>query len=95
MWDDPACPLSAAYMNDLRSIDNVLGCAPKIRVPWLLVHGAEDDVVPIQDSRDIYQKANDPKKLVELPGANHVFAGEFTAPMARVVVDWVKAATKS
>jgi pimeloyl-ACP methyl ester carboxylesterase len=90
MWDDPNCPLSQAYMDDLTRIDTVVNEAPKIKVPWLLVHGTEDDVVPVQDSRDIFAKANQPKQLVELPGANHVFAGDHTAPMVRVVVEWVK-----
>jgi uncharacterized protein len=88
MWDDENCPLSQAYMDDLRGIGSVVDKAPLIRVPWLLVHGTEDDVVPIQDSRDIFARANEPKQLLELSGANHVFAGEHTAPMVAKVVAW-------
>ncbi|HTG43844.1 MAG TPA: alpha/beta fold hydrolase [Verrucomicrobiae bacterium] len=91
MWDDTNCPLSQTYMDDMAKIGTVLNDAPKIRVPWLLVHGSEDDVVPIQDSHDIFAKANDPKQMVELPGANHVFAGSHTAPMISQVVSWVQA----
>lgn len=89
MWDDSDCPLSKEYMDDMARIESVVDCAPKIRVPWLLVHGTEDDVVPIQDSVDIFSKANQPKELVELKGANHVFAGEHTAKMIEVVIQWV------
>ena len=91
MWDDTNCPLSQRYMEDMAHIDTVIGEAPKIRAPWLLIHGADDDVVPLQDSVDIYARANEPKKLVKLPGANHVFAGEHTAAMIGEVVTWVKA----
>lgn len=91
MWDDTNCPLSQRYMEDMARIDTVIGEAPKIRAPWLLIHGADDDVVPLQDSVDIYARANEPKKLVKLPGANHVFAGEHTAAMIGEVVTWVKA----
>lgn len=91
MWDDEKCPLSQAYMDDLAQIGTVLDAAPKIKVPWLLVHGTEDDVVPIQDSKDILIRAGSDVKFVPLQGANHVFAGEHTAPMVRTVVDWVKA----
>lgn len=90
MWDDTNCPLSQSYMDDMARIRSVLNEAPKIRVPWLLVHGVEDDVVPLQDSLDIFEKANEPKQLIKLPGANHVFAGEHTAPMVNAVVSWVK-----
>jgi uncharacterized protein len=90
MWDDPNCPLSQAYMDDMARIGSVIDCAAKISVPWLLVHGTDDDVVPIQDSHDIYARANEPKRLVELKGANHVFAGDHTAPMVDVVTSWVR-----
>lgn len=90
MWDDSNCPLSEAYMKDLRAINTVANEAPKIKVPWLLVHGSEDDVVPIDDSREIFAKANEPKKLIELPGANHVFAAPHTDSMIQHVVAWIK-----
>ena len=35
-----------------------------------------------------------PKQLIELEGANHVFAGEHTSPMVSEVVRWVKAQFK-
>jgi pimeloyl-ACP methyl ester carboxylesterase len=90
MWDDPNCPLSQRYMEDMAQIGTVLNEASKIKVPWLLIHGTEDDVVPIQESREIFQRASQPKHFVELKGANHVFAGEHTAPMVEEVVKWVR-----
>ncbi|MBM3845506.1 MAG: alpha/beta fold hydrolase [Verrucomicrobia bacterium] len=93
MWDEPSCPLSSAYMKDLSELNTLAGFGGKIRVPWLLVHGTEDDVVPIQDSRDILAMA-DAKlaRLVELPGCNHVFAEPHTAAMVSSVVGWLKGA---
>jgi len=89
MWDDTNCPLSQTFMDDLRNIGSVANCAPKIKVPWLLVHGTEDDVVPIADSREIFARANEPKKLQELPGASHVFAGPATQVMIEKVKGWI------
>jgi len=91
MWDDENCPLSQAYMDDLRKLHSLTPGAASIKVPWLLVHGSEDDVVPIGDSREIFAAANQPKQLIELSGSNHVFAGEHTAKMIDVVVPWVAA----
>lgn len=90
MWDEPTCPLSSAYVNDLTQIENVLEAGSKISVPWLLVHGTEDDVVPIKDSKDIYAKASCAKKLVEIAGSNHVFSEDATAPMTDTVVKWIR-----
>ena len=87
MWDDGDCPLSQAYMDDMAAIHSVADRGEDIRVPWLLVHGTEDDVVPLQDSLDIYERANEPKSLVRIDNADHVFS-EHTPQMIRAVVDW-------
>lgn len=91
MWDEPACPFSKAYIDDMARIGSVVDKAPRIKVPWLLIHGTEDDVVPLQDSLDICAKANEPRQLVQLAGASHVFAGDHTALMVERVVGWLKA----
>ena len=90
MWDEPDCPLSQAYMDDLTQINTVVDLSPQITIPWLLVHGNEDDVVPIEDSRDILAKANSQAQLVTLEGANHVFSDEYTSVMVEKVIMWIK-----
>ena len=90
MWDEPDCPLSQAYMDDLARIDTVVDLSPQIVVPWLLVHGGEDDVVPIEDSHDILAKAHSQAQLVTIEGANHVFSDEFTPVMVEKVIAWIK-----
>ena len=89
MWDEPDCPLSQAYMDDMATIDSVAKQASKFGGPWLLVHGSEDDIVPIQDSIDVLQFANEPTELLELPGADHVFSDDSTAIMVEKVVAWI------
>jgi pimeloyl-ACP methyl ester carboxylesterase len=90
MWDEPDCPLSQAYMDDLTQINTVIDLSPQITIPWLLVHGDEDDVVPIEDSHDILAKANSQAQLVTLEGANHVFSDEYTPVMVEKVIAWIK-----
>ncbi len=90
MWDEPDCPLSKAFMDDLTGIDTVVDKAAQIPVPWLLVHGTEDDVVPIQDARDIFARANEPKQLLALDDADHVFSAAATGSMVDQVVAWTK-----
>ena len=89
MWDEPTCPLSRTYIDDMTAIGTVVNHAPSIHVPWLLVHGTADDVVPIQDSLDIFERANEPKQLAQLEGADHVFS-EHTPDMVKIVVEWVR-----
>ncbi len=90
MWDKPECPLSRTYMDDMAQIDSVVDRGSQITVPWLLVHGTDDDVVPIGESRKIFENANEPKELIELEGADHVFSDEATSVMVTKVVHWVQ-----
>lgn len=91
MWDDTDCPLSQKYMDDLTKLGSLTELGKKIQIPWLLVHGTEDDVVPLQDSKDIAAQAGKNAQLVEVAGANHVFAGDHLQPMVERVVNWIKA----
>lgn len=90
MWEDEDCPLSSTFVNDMNQIGSVLEIGRQITVPWLLVHGTADDVVPIEESREIFNVAREPKALVEIKGANHVFADEGLQPMVQAVLDWLK-----
>lgn len=73
MWDEPSCPLSQAYVDDLNLHVSTLDAAAAMEVPWLLVHGTEDDVIPLSDSEAAYAVAPEPKKIVVIPGAGHSF----------------------
>ena len=88
MWEEESCPLSSTYMDDMATIGTVIEQGAQVTVPWLLVHGSEDDVVPMQDSHDIVSRAKQ-AQLVQLPGANHVFSDNGTALMIEAVVPWV------
>ena len=91
MWEDEDCPLSCAYVNDLGQIGSVLDRGAAIQVPWLLIHGTEDDVVPIGETHEIFEKGNEPKKKVVIEGANHVFStDEASAAMVTAVAEWLK-----
>lgn len=89
MWDQPECPLSQAYLDDMTRIGSVVEAARRVRVPWLFLHGLADDVVPPQDSRDLFAVAGEPKRLTEIPEADHVFSDRHAAVMASSVVAWL------
>ena len=89
MWDDPACPLSAAFMEDLRRIGDTLEQAAQVHQPWLLIHGTADDVVPIQDGLDAFAAARCEKEWLEIPGAGHSF-DETTYPiLSEAIHQWL------
>jgi fermentation-respiration switch protein FrsA (DUF1100 family) len=55
----------------LRSKLDSLGKIEEINAPLLVMHGTRDSTVPIEHARRLYEKASQPKTLVEIPRAAH------------------------
>ncbi|MEL7037213.1 MAG: alpha/beta fold hydrolase [Cyanobacteria bacterium J06592_8] len=43
----------------------------QLKMPILFTHGTEDDVVPVEMSRELFEEATEPKQLLIVPGADH------------------------
>lgn len=41
-----------------------------------IVHGSEDELIPLQSVREFYARLQEPKELVEIDRANHLFEGQ-------------------
>jgi pimeloyl-ACP methyl ester carboxylesterase len=55
----------------------------------LLVHGMEDEVLPPTCSRQIYQAARQPRRLVVVNGARHGL-DEAADEITTIVLDWIR-----
>ncbi|MDA0346687.1 MAG: alpha/beta fold hydrolase [Verrucomicrobia bacterium] len=92
MWEEESCPLSQAFMDDLcQTIGTVIEEAENVKVPWLLIHGTEDDVVLPQDSIDIKERLGDRVQHVMIAGADHSFGGDHRKAQLDAVVNWLQA----
>lgn len=89
MWGEEGCPLSATFVNDMRGIGDVLDAAAEIVQPWLLIHGTDDDVVPVADSRDAFAAAVCEKRLMEIPGEGHSFSEESYEQIVNAIDSWL------
>ena len=88
MWGEEDCPLSKIYMDDMSHIKTVENIASDVKIPWLLVHGSGDDVVPLSDSEDIVRMSGSNVDLRIIDGADHVFS-DHVSEMADMVVKWL------
>ena len=64
----PSVVAVAALSSQTAGAGAVVDLSPR---PVLFLHGADDEVVPAQASRDLYQRAKDPKQLLLYPGCHH------------------------
>jgi pimeloyl-ACP methyl ester carboxylesterase len=88
MLGKPACPWNRNLEEDARRIGSLTDVARGIRIPWLLVHGTADELVPLQDSVDARAAAGGRPELVTIEGADHRFTGAHPA-LLQAVVPWI------
>ncbi len=82
--------LGPKFSRDMQSIGSVIDRAKEISVPWLIVHGDGDDVVPITDSQEIHAASKGHAEMHAIPGADHSFAGTGLEAMTSIVVPWLR-----
>jgi len=71
-------------------INHISRIAPR---PLLLVHGNQDDMVPVTDAYKLYEKASEPKQIIIVDGAGHRLRQDERA-MA-IVIDWFKSQSQN
>jgi pimeloyl-ACP methyl ester carboxylesterase len=89
MWEEETCPLSQAYVDDLHQHESTLAAAEAMMVPWLLVHGSADDVVPISDSEAAFAAAPQPKEFLRIEGEGHSFSEASYPQIIAATAEWL------
>jgi len=90
--DDDFPPSLDGWFDNLRQvtpIEHVAGISPR---PLLLIHGANDETVPVEHARSLYETAGKPKEIVVLEGLGHRLRQEDRAVAA--VMDWLKSTAR-
>ena len=85
MLDKPGCTWNRTLEADAARLGSLTREASSVRVPWLLVHGDADELVPLQDAIDARAAAGGRPELVVLPGVDHRFTDAIPAMCAAVV----------
>jgi fermentation-respiration switch protein FrsA (DUF1100 family) len=65
--------LTPDFLSDFDRFD-LLACAGRLAGrPLLVVHGENDEIVPLRQAADLFAAAAEPKKIVVVPGGDHRF----------------------
>ncbi len=67
--------LKKAFYDEFFTLD-IPKAIKKYQKPLLIIHGEEDEAVPLKDAQELFAMANKPKKLVIIKGADHRFSGQ-------------------
>ncbi|MEM2925030.1 MAG: alpha/beta fold hydrolase [Methanocellales archaeon] len=75
------------FYEDLKKYDLLV--AIKKSPPILILHGSSDEIVPIEHAQKLYEAAPQPKKLVVVEGADHVFSKHLNEALD-LSLEWFK-----
>ncbi len=83
-------PLDVAVLEDLeanRPQLDPLVAASRRTTPWLIVHGENDETVPVEEARKLAAEAGERCELVTVAGGSHTFGAEhpFKGPTPQLI----------
>jgi len=85
--DDPRSPLLLGIGLPVNRFDfSAVKESPKAK---FLIHGERDELIPVHDIRKFYAELREPKELVVIDGADHLFDGK-TSEVGEAVEDLLK-----
>ncbi len=66
---------------------DILAAAATLRAPWLIVHGGEDETVPVEAGRQLAGQAGGEHELRVIPGGSHTFGSRhpFAGPTPQLI----------
>ncbi len=78
------------FYEDLSQYD-AFEAVEDVTAPIRFVHGTDDDIVPLSNSEGMHERANDPKDLVRIERADHLFRDDaHEQEMVKAVADWLE-----
>ena len=81
--------LSENQAEDLKILKSVYPQSKSILIPWLLIHGSDDKLIPITDSASLASNFEDIRYFIELPNVDHSFSGEAISQVSELIIDWL------
>ena len=74
------------FLEDAQHQD-VITAVSKIKAPLLILHGGEDEIVPVEEAQDLFDNASGIRELKIIAGADHRFTRQED-------LEWLLAATR-
>ncbi len=82
--------LKAGFFKDLQGY-KISDEVKKIRCPILIIHGAQDELIPIEEAYELYHSAPEPKRLEIIENGNHrLDSPEHEARVTRLSLEWFR-----
>jgi fermentation-respiration switch protein FrsA (DUF1100 family) len=83
--------IGRVFLEDALKHDILDDCAKISPRPMLIIHGSQDNVVPVEHARMLYDRAGEPKKIVIIEGADHTFnRRDWEDKVIELTIEWFR-----
>lgn len=87
-----------AFVTTLESAEKIVAFSPELTLPYepskpaMFIHAGGDAMIPVEESRRMWQRSREPKRLVIIPGIGHheVHHGDAFRQIITEVNDWLE-----
>ena len=77
------------FIESLLQAKNLLSDSKSISIPWLLIHGTRDKIVPIVELKPIIESKIPQRDLIEIDGGDHNFSGNYLSSACDILIKWI------
>jgi len=81
--------LRSRYVREKLMKINECEAVSKLHIPLLIVIGAKDTIVGVDEAQEIYRSASEPKTLLVIEDADHIYKGKEQELIDRTL-EWIK-----
>ena len=77
------------FIESLLQAKNLLSDSKSISIPWLLIHGTRDKIVPVVELNPIIEAKIPERDLIEIDGGDHNFSGKYLRSACDILIKWI------
>ena len=77
------------FIDSLLQAKNLLLDSKSISIPWLLIHGTRDKIVPVVELNPIIEAKIPERDLIEIDGGDHNFSGKYLRSACDILIKWI------
>ena len=81
--------LHSNFIDSLLQKKNLLLDLNTISIPWLLIHGTRDKIVPTVELKPIIEAKIPQVELIEIDGGDHNFSGNYLSSACEILIKWI------
>ncbi len=76
-------------IKEMNEVDSILPRAKGIKIPWLLIHAKNDNLVPLTDTESLMGNCEATRDIFQVEDSDHAFSGKAISEVSEILINWL------